>query len=152
MSCDAAAAYPQRVGLPAACSVLTCHRLRFVLCRCVVLSHLICRFTIAFCLLLRDTDADYEWDRPHEFQTLLEAAIAVLRLALGDFGSRDSFNLSNARPIVTYSACLLFIFFVPIVLLNALIAIMVTSPSALRVSLRTQECHQHVFGCSQHYD
>ena len=87
--------------------------------------HQICRFTIAFCLLLRDTDAEYQWDRPHNFQTVLEATIAVMRLTLGDFGSQSYFHLSNARPLFTYSALLLFIFFVPIVLLNALIAIMV---------------------------
>ncbi len=119
----------------------------------------ICRFTIAFCLLLRDTDAEYEWDRPHEFQTLLEAAIAVVRLTLGDFGSKSSFHLSNARPLLTYSALLLFIFFVPIVLLNALIAIMVNHPSALCASLRTNDCHHCMtkqlhdtacLGCSQH--
>jgi hypothetical protein len=46
-----------------------------------------CRFTIAFCLLLRDTDAEYEWDRPHQYQTLLESMIGVVRLTLGDFGA-----------------------------------------------------------------
>jgi hypothetical protein len=100
-----------------------------------------CRFTIAFCLLLRDTDAEYEWDRPHQYQTLLESMIGVVRLTLGDFGAA-SFNLSTTRPILTYSALLLFIFFVPIVLLNALIAIMVRNLAPFELQLAPRHVRQ----------
>ena len=91
----------------------------------IVLGLALVTFTLVFYLLLHDSDAEYDFDRPHEFDHLsLRSFLAVIRLALGDFGLQSAFSLSPQEN-ATYSVVAFFTFLVPVLLLNALIAIMV---------------------------
>jgi hypothetical protein len=81
-------------------------------------------FTSVFFLLLRDSDVGYEWDMGEapQFHSLYDAAVSTTNMALGDV----DVEYFRHAPFVTLATgvYLVFMFIVPVVMLNSLIAIM----------------------------
>jgi transient receptor potential cation channel subfamily V protein 6 len=90
-----------------------------------VLVFIIMSFAAVFFLLVRDADVPYSWDMGHDFQTLGMSAASVVGMALGDFSIE--YYRQAPHPTFTVLLFMLFMFVVPIVMLNALIAIMTNS-------------------------
>jgi hypothetical protein len=90
-----------------------------------VLCFLILAFTAVFYLLLRDSAVEYAWDHGHDFSNFGASSVAVANMALGEF---DMEYFRQAPYVIPATGMLmLFIFIVPVVMLNALIAIMSNS-------------------------
>ena len=91
---------------------------------CLIVTGLLAaRFSLAFFLLIRDPDhldANPEWVEPSS------AILQVYNMAFGDFNVAE-FKSAPESPLVAVLLFVLFMFVVPIVMLNALIAIMVRS-------------------------
>lgn len=104
-----------------------------------VLVFIVAAFTTVFFLLLRDSDVEYEWDIGHEFHSLGTSSVAVVSMALGDF---DIDYFRQAPYAVPSTAVLMiFTFVVPVVMLNALIAIMGNSYD----QVKEEDSERHVF-------
>eukprot|EP01047_Picozoa_sp_COSAG01_P039909 COSAG01_NODE_3324_length_6254_cov_10.119090_2_plen_1440_part_00 len=90
----------------------------------LVLVMLLGLFTSVFYLLLRDSDVGYEWDMgvAPQFHSVYDAAISVTNMALGDVDIEYFRHAPYGR--LATGVYLVFMFILPIVMLNSLIAIM----------------------------
>ncbi len=97
----------------------------------LVLSSIVLAFTAVFHLLLRDSTVSYVWDEGHKFSTPGSTSVTVANMALGDFDIEYFRQAPYAIPAT--GLLMLFVFIVPVVMLNALIAIMTDSYEQVKV-------------------
>jgi hypothetical protein len=83
-----------------------------------------CSFAVVFFLVLQDSRVEYELDFSAEFSSLAQSHIAVLDMMMGSIDI-DYFRRSQ-NPLASLLLLVIFVCVIPIVMLNALIAIMVS--------------------------